>query len=518
VLANDEMTDVLSDVQPVLAEGVTFIYEELGNAWCSPLYSRQVTYGRRRGVGYQHWPAHVDGLFTKFVIAGAGVVAAETDGADNPEPAAEEVVRTYLGEEAESPELQFLGSKIVEAVTAARRAQELSDALVSGLGQTMATDEGRFTLMTYLAAPMELPQRSSTAPQEDREIQALQLLDTFAGFGDEDRSMSTPIADGLREGSFDDLLAEAVLDSAREDYAPVDTPTKRETDKLVELGVHLLGEERDAVIARLATAEARDLWPEAAVKMFDIAGRDFGDNLRLVRQYYRSFLTAHRCVPVSVATTEDITRSAEDILFETAKVKSTDTQTPMQQRLKARRVVDTMEQKRRRRQTAERTAIDEALDPKQDGEASAAEVQPQIRRNLVYVRPDGSQAPEDSPECQRVFDDYHEVHRDRHGLKQDLENIREWLKTVDLSAGIPRGIKTLGGGQTLKRGSAEFSKIYQLKPSEAVGLSIASGLGSKIRVLFVMENNTIGILGISQRDKVRNLMREVGVRGRSRRK
>ncbi len=203
--------------------------------------------------------------------------------------------------------------------------------------------------------------------------------------------------------------------------------------------------------------------------------------------------------------------TAEDFILEIAKAIMDNPSVPFHQRLGIEKEIAEVKKKRRRK--AQPSPEDASIPP---AESDSSDEKRQERK-LVYIRPDGSEAPEDSDECQKIFKDYLDRHKGQQGLEEDLQNIQDYLKAMDLSKGLPRGLYSINNGNSITRGDRAFPRIYQFKPADAVGLPAKSPQGRKIRVLLVMENGTIGSLGLGHRTDIVKLMKSFGVSGRPRR-
>ncbi len=78
----------------------------------------------------------------------------------------------------------------------------------------------------------------------------------------------------------------------------------------------------------------------------------------------------------------------------------------------------------------------------------------------------------------------------------------QYLRSLDFSAGTPRGVKKLEEQLSLENG---LENIHELKPLDAVGLPTSTPLAKNIRVLFLkLPDNTLGFLDMVDRRDMRN--------------
>jgi hypothetical protein len=504
--------DLLGEVRPVLGEAMQFITDEFRNPdWAMPV-TRQVQRWGKHITAQLKWPDNMKRVFAGFVSVSAGLVAQE-GGAGNETEFIDGLLHTHLGETAENAELAFIPEKILETAEAIRRLSGLSEAVIGSLRDTVTEDEEQFGLMKLLAFHTPF---SKSGPGS-QEAQTLQILDTFASLGDEKAGMKTAVDSALGAGTLDSLIGEEILHDAVGENGMLDSRARREMRLLIGLGGHLLRESAESsVIARLVEPASLPLWPDAHKQLFDTRKSQYAQDMRDNYRRHAELLATYRCIHPK-STVEEVSRSADNLILELAKLRSTDTDLHMSQRLGARATLVRMEKVKTRPEPSAEVASAAEPAPQERPEEVGTPQEP--LRKLAYIKPDGSEAPEGSAECNDFFDDYLAKHRGQTGLAEDLERIKNYLRNEDFSAGIPRGIHTFGASkQKLKRGTRPLPKVYQLTPAEAVGLPTSSELGMKLRVLFVLNNDTVGLLGIGEKSRMRALQRKIGIPGRARTK
>jgi hypothetical protein len=147
----------------------------------------------------------------------------------------------------------------------------------------------------------------------------------------------------------------------------------------------------------------------------------------------------------------------------------------------------------------EQAALEEPLEP-------TTEKDPYT---LLALDPsDGAVDDQESTSFQKV----REVYLDKTpstALTTDLDNVLDYMSTLDFSTGAARGVKKLKGA--LRIDGTELS-VFEFKPGVAPGLSMTSDRGKNMRVIFtLLENHRLGVIKICDRNQLNNILRSIGL-------
>jgi hypothetical protein len=486
--------DMLAGVQPQLSEATRFITEGFRDPSLMPASTSEVLIREGQPMLQRVvWPHQRE--LAKFVAASAGLVVQEVEGSDSESSFINDLLQTHLGEIAEDDDLVHISSRITEAVDKIRALRGFSEIIIGTLKNTAATTGEQFELMKLLA------QNSSGTIDS---AASLQILDTFAALDDTKKGISIDIENSLEAGAFDSLIGEAILRDGEDEGSELSDHDRSEIRKLRAFGASFAEEAMPfSVIAKLTEPKRLAQWPDHLEKLLNARKSHYLQALKDNHAHYENFLTEYRCIP-SASTAEEVNKLADKIIIKTTQDRMTDTALPMRERINAKA---TLGKARKRRRSSDTTASE--LSPQgQQAEINAA---PKPRK-LAYVRPDRSEAPEGSSAFNKLFDDYLAKHRGQAGLSETLEEIKNYLKEIDLSEQEKsRGISPYRfDKKRLKaRERRLLSNVYQLDPSQAVGLSTTSESSKNLRIVFILDETEVKILGIEQGDKAETIKRKI---------
>jgi len=441
----------------------------------------------------------------KLVDATAGVAINQTeiDAADE-EAYVNDLLRKHIGVGLDEEILSSLPLAVLSAMEVTRSLRQYSGIIIPQLRTETAPDQ--YELLKLLARPAVDP-GSLRATSQEREIDALQFV-YFFNLLDGERSAPSPnVVEGLSSGEFDPYIAKDILETAA--YAPESRNGLAEVQKMVHLGMHLTDHEDMAtVIEGLAHPKAHDHWPIPAKRALDTQHANYVHRLGENSSLIRSYLESNNYI-VSDSTEELLEKAANKLMLEIAKQRSVNTSLSMVQRMAARAVLESTKRRNLPRSTTPEV-----------GKAaltlvSTPEAQPKVPNKLVYVKSTGEEYPEGSPEFEDCFNDFLRQNLGRKGLKEDLESIKDFLKRLDLSAGLPRGVHVPKGGRNIRRGTQRFSRIFELEVFKATNLPTSSERGEVLRAFFTMKSGTVYFLGVDDKDNFARLSRRAGIRGRA---
>jgi hypothetical protein len=143
--------------------------------------------------------------------------------------------------------------------------------------------------------------------------------------------------------------------------------------------------------------------------------------------------------------------------------------------------------------------------------------QPEVKEKeplaLKFVNKHGEIFGEDSPQFARMKANFLQQYHGMSGLPEDVDSIFAYLRTVDLSNDHPNGLKRKRSHDALIQkngGQPAREALWILKPTEAPGLRLVTKLGLRTDTLVtIIDGSTLGILGITHRDKLDRLVKEV---------
>lgn len=398
----------------------------------------------------------------------------------------------------------FLPVRILAAVEKIRYLRGYSESIIPALQGLNLHD--RFILMKRLA---ERPLGKQLSVSQNG-VRALQLVYVFSTL-DSESPQPESIAESIGRGEFNGLIAKELLHQCWEENALEDKRSFEELNKLIRIG-HIFDPHApiETIITKLTTPAVIEMWPGYLRQVLDATVKQYGRSLNANWTECKNFLDKHNCL-IQANTEEDVREASMSLIYEVAQRMSTNTALSVSQRLAARSVV--AEHKRRRAlqdqpktsQSSVEITLDERLTEQKD-------------RAIYCVNKNGEFAPEDSDGFKDFFAKYINDHKDQVGLERHLESIINYLKTADFGKGLPRGVKKLRDSGNFTRGDKVLGPIYQLAPNAAVGLPNLSSRGEKIRVWFVIENGSIGILAINEKPQIAKTRRSLNIQGRTRTK
>ncbi len=429
-------------------------------------------------------------------------------------------------------QIQFFSNIVVAKSRRVQQLASLSSATVNRLAQEVGGDSlKKFALMKLLSA--KLHESPGVIDKRQLDIFSLQALFTFHANQSDQEEVVPSISAGLESGEFDGLIAHDLLSDAmdRADEGGQNSDDKRSQDlrNWILLTASCMEQDVSFAIDSLASGKHLALWPESIKQLLDTAKAKYIYGLRSSHAAMRDDLAKELFLPWN--GTEEILdvpirKMAESLAEVTARLgrmtlnrhqKQAGTRgsvaTLRAQRLEAIRNganASGRAPKRRRLVSAASVATDSSP------EASKIAAEP-ICRELVLLSPDGETYPEGSTEYKNFIDSHVESHRGEPGFEEDIKAMQDWLKKIDLSSGLPRGVKKY----QMDGGSSKLSnrKIYELKtsgPDGAVGLPTQSSIAKKTRILFSMNKGKVQIMGICDKDDFAALQRSLGIPGRSR--
>jgi hypothetical protein len=504
--------DILASIRPALTEVADFINGD-GGPYARLAHDDEHTYPPAELGPLDKGVAETT---TRLIAVAAGAIL-QRPVEEIQEATARGFIDRHLTGLLDEKRLTSLARDVLAAAEKVRSLSEFTSQIIPGL--ELESDEQQFALMRLLSRTVRLPKQLSKRTPEEREVDALQTLYIFNILDGERLATSVPVMEKLGEGEFDTFIARDMLrEVAQQTENPVNGVA--ELQKLLRLANRLSTKPLPETITALAHTESLASWPEACKKLLDNRRAQYQQSLQESQAHQKAFIEDHDCVVVRDSTEADVKRAVIELKVALAKRQAVDSSVSMPQRLGARIIVEADKKRKRsatkQAQTVGNTATAAALSSEAEAEAEA---EPQTRRKLTYLAP-GGEAPEGTPEYEALFRDYLEAHIGQSGLEEDLLKIREYLRTVDLSAGLPRGVYKMKGVPRggLARCGTRIPKVYQLKPAEAIDLSTKSEDGDKLRVLFALRNGTVGLLGISPKADIAKLERNIGLVGRNHRK
>jgi len=367
---------------------------------------------------------------------------------------------------------------------------DLTNSVLEPLHEKIHDDEdAQFELIRLLSLdPRNIEERG-----ENNALIALQFACTFDQ-AQVKRSSILPqdVDEKLARGDFDDRIAEDALHTALnvQTFDKQETHVVKELNKLIKITRLFTGLDESGAISYVSQSEYRAQWS-------DICQRTVGDykaNISTVlKQNFASYkreLTKGGLI-LGTSSEKDVKDLADDLLL-TLKLATGQATSPQEKfRIAARSNL--------KRQLAS--------DVGSTASASVVELIPNAK-TLVYIDTSGDSVPESDDKFESFVQEYIKSHQGQPKLKDDVENILEYLRNLDLSGAVVRGLKKYK--QRAKRGGQEYD-LYALKPKDATGLSTSTTFGKKIRVLFTHNDGEIGLLGLVDRDSVPKYENSLGI-------
>jgi hypothetical protein len=300
----------------------------------------------------------------------------------------------------------------------------------------------------------------------------------------------------INEGKFDEFIAHELLEASISEVEPIDSLAEKQVEhfrSLVNLVKHTSGLSEPEVVSVLSTRDAINLWPEICKTLLQSQKEQLLNQLK--SNFSIQLFELKKESLVVNGSTESFNQAWERYMVAVARLFPN---------INAHRRENSKRQKiaHQRKKVIGRSgksAVAESLESANTTEA----------RNLIYIDSNGNEFAPDSQEYQDLILGYLKNHPGMVGLDEDVANILEHLKRLDFSQGPIRGVKKYVN--SVKRGESKFENLFALKPADAVGLPTSSKQAKKIRVLFVLENGSLGILGIVDRDEVTRFEKSLGV-------
>jgi hypothetical protein len=380
-----------------------------------------------------------------------------------------------------------------------RSLRELAGELTTATRNTVADDPSRqFELMKLLGKRQPGRQRHEVQAQG---VHTLQVMHSFAN-ADRTTTNAPSVGDMLESGRFDNFIIEELLHEAlagsTSDHKTAMIELKREVE-LVALVVEPHGVSPKEVIAKLSSAEARQYWSPTAKRLLTGRIDQYVQNLKNNRDEAIEYLKKGDAI-VPISTADDIEHAGIMLLSEMTEQISINTALPNHQRLAARGVAA---EHRKRRQG-----------PKHIGETTVAAASKETDasekpgRQLVFMMSSGRETTGSNGESD-MFNDYAAAHQGHAGLDDELRATRHYLKHLDLSSGLPKGVRKLPTSY-VKRGDRVLPKVYQLTAEEVQGLPAQSNLA----VLFGISKDKVAVLAVAKRSEMPRIRTSLGLRGK----
>jgi hypothetical protein len=330
---------------------------------------------------------------------------------------------------------------------------------------------------------------------EEREVLALQgiaailMADGNANYFKNSESL-------INQRAFDEFIAHEILEASISEEAPMDSLAEKQVEhfrNLINLVKHTSDLTEPEVVSVLSKREAINLWPEICKTLLQSQKEKLLNQLKFNSS--KQLIELKKEMLVLNGSVESFTQAWERYMITVAR-QFPNINAHRKEKSKRQRIAS---QRKKVIGRSGKTAVTESLET-----ARSPEV-----RNLVYIDSNGNEFAPGSQEYQDLISAYLKTHPGMAGLDEDVANILEHLKRLDFSQGPIRGVKKYVN--SVKRGESRYENLFALKPTDAVGMSTSSKQAKKIRVLFVLENGSLGILGIVDRDEVTRFEKSLGV-------
>lgn len=143
------------------------------------------------------------------------------------------------------------------------------------------------------------------------------------------------------------------------------------------------------------------------------------------------------------------------------------------------------------------------------GQGNAQEIKLQPRYQLEWLdAKTGDRYPQASENFQEQINDYVRNHGNDGKLRDDIAAIFSAMANFDFSQGVTPGVTKYARPVTI---NGVGKGVFGFKPFAGSNLSTKTKEANRIRVLFTLEKDTLGILGIARRDKIDRLERALGI-------
>jgi hypothetical protein len=497
------LDDILVDVRPALEEAAAFINGEAKGTYttqfCEEANGATPLTPLPRDLS-KGWVNRLWDMHQALRLNTAGVVLQQPYvDAESEESYVKDLLGKYFDVNAYGGVLSYLPTAVLSTVEGVRSLSGFRDRVIAPLVARTENPSYEFELMKLIAQPIPELKHSP----RDRELEALQLLYFFNPLNEESEASLPAVDTKLEDGEFDTLIARDILFEASYQTEHLDQDDPTELQRMLLLAARMTGQVQptDDIITMLTDKGSLSLWPQECKKVLNLCRSQYALALREARSHAASIVSDGNCA-VRKNTEADVQTAADNLTLELATKRSQSGGLSMTERLEARSVA----RKVRRERRATLATVGSVAT------SATQEVKTIEPRTVAYIKPDGTMASEDSSEYkENVLEGYLNKHRDQPNLEKDLRAAIDYLRTADFSAGLPRGIFKLRGGINIQRGELCIPKIYELKPYVTIGLTMQSEQGHKLRILFALIKDTVGILGVDDRDQAAARQRSIGM-------
>lgn len=341
--------------------------------------------------------------------------------------------------------------------------------------------------------------KTERGQEHDKAINWFQGIAAYSTIAEAPENLVEKTILRLRTGEFDSSIAEELIRNSIShdgDRSP-SQDTSQDLVRLVKLiqAGRTISEEE--AIEFLANEESVALWPEYAHAKLETKKQVLEQKITANVSMQIGELESKHLIPQK-ANREEFDSLLLEWIRETTKMLNGGASFGMQPH---KAISIAAEQSRKRRgQRARRRVGQTATEPEV--------VKTSEPKKLYSVGPNGKKIPEDSPDFQKMKNEYLDTHPGDQKLRDDVESILEYLRKLDYAQGVIKGVRKYAG--TIDVGG-EKRDVYGLKVKFATGLSTGSPHAKKIRVLFVKDETEIGVIGILDRDDVVTFERRHGI-------
>ncbi len=367
-----------------------------------------------------------------------------------------------------------------------KRLYDVSDGLMTAVENEVKDDPaGQYKILRILAQS----DRSERGVEHDAAAGNLQAMAVCSHVRHGQRGLVASLQASLNRGEYDTFVAEDILHGVLRGTRAIDG-NGRKDDLRNLVGLIMLGADMDSdrAVDFLSSPNARGLWPEHLRDKL-AAGRkaindDLARNIRIQRDEYEE-----EGYLLKVPADDIFHRTARNLLDAVDDYRTGVARGGMSRR---EEVIDAVESKKRRSRT-------QAGPIGQTAVPAAAEIEERPARRLYFIDEQNEEVAEGSPEYQDAIDTYLNGHLGDPNLAEDVKNVLNYLRSLDFSKGSIRGVKKYSYG--LRKGE-KLENLYALKPSDAVGLPTASPFAKKLRVIFTVTPDSIGVVHLMDKHKI----------------
>ncbi len=350
---------------------------------------------------------------------------------------------------------------------------------------------GRFELAKLIARAGINGEAKEAALEEDKAALGwmLKLLDNPYSAG---VSLPSVLAGEIESGVFDSLLAREILQDITNPEAAILNMLS-----LIERTFNTKLEQQN--LDRLAGAAS--LWPKEAMNVLRERREDLLQGMR------------HTAEKAKMDLAKDMGLTRDTLSSEERFNRSMQKMIDVARGLPRPVIGDAAPQVLRKRMSGpgiRRQAVPRIVQPPIQMEAVRA-----VNNSLTLVDRDGNVFPQDSERFQDVFEEMRSTYKGTPGLNEDIETVLEYLRRIDFRAPRQRtGLEKLSEGDWRVNIEGELKKsiLYRFKINEAVGLSTKTHIIKRHRMLLtVVDSDTVGIIGITPRDKFAQYLKSIGI-------